>query len=73
LLIEIKSVDRLAAVHGRQLLTYLRLTKQPFGLLINFGGETFKEGVKRVANNHTSFAPLRLCVNQQPDVPRAGE
>jgi GxxExxY protein len=73
LLIEIKSVDRLAPVHGRQLLTYLRLAKQPLGLLMNFGGETFKEGVKRVANNHASFAPLRLCVNQQSEVPRAGE
>ncbi len=57
LIIEIKSVDRLAPVHARQLLTYLRLTKQPLGLLMNFGGETFKEGVRRVANNHASFAP----------------
>jgi len=73
LLIEIKSVDRLAPVHGRQLLTYLRLARQPLGLLMNFGGETFKEGVKRVANNHASFAPLRLCVNQEAEVPHAGE
>jgi GxxExxY protein len=57
LIIEIKSVDRLAPVHARQLLTYLRLAKQPLGLLMNFGGETFKEGVRRVANNHASFAP----------------
>ena len=56
LIIEIKSVGRLAPVHGKQLLTYLRLARQPLGLLINFGGETFKEGVKRVANNYT-FAP----------------
>lgn len=56
LIIEIKSVERLAPVHGKQLLTYLRLARQPLGLLINFGGETFKEGVKRVANNYT-FAP----------------
>ena len=72
LIIEIKSVDRLAPVHGRQLLTYPRLTRQPLGLLMNFGGETFKEGVKRVANNHTSFAPLRLCVNQAAEVPPTG-
>ena len=38
LLIEIKSVDRLHAAHAKQMLTYLRLTKQPVGLLINFGG-----------------------------------
>ena len=73
LIIEIKSVDRLAPVHGRQLLTYLRLTQQPLGLLMNFGGETFKEGIKRVANNHTSFAPLRLCVNQAANEPPAAQ
>jgi GxxExxY protein len=64
LLIEIKSIERLAAVHGKQLLTYLRLTKQPLGLLMNFGAPTFKEGVKRVVNHHTNFASSRLRVNQ---------
>ena len=48
LIIEIKSVERLVPVHGKQLLTYLRLAQQPLGLLMNFGGETFKEGVRRV-------------------------
>ncbi|HEX8125572.1 MAG TPA: GxxExxY protein [Allosphingosinicella sp.] len=52
LLIEVKSIDRLAPVHGRQLLTYLRLADRPLGLIMNFGGETFREGVKRVANNY---------------------
>jgi len=56
LIIEVKSVERLAPVHGKQLLTYLRLTKRPLGLLMNFGGATFREGVKRVVNNHTDFA-----------------
>jgi iron complex transport system substrate-binding protein len=64
LIIEIKSIDRLAPVHSRQLLTYLRLSKQPLGLLMNFGGETFREGIKRVVNNHTGFASSRLRVNQ---------
>ena len=49
LLIELKSCERLAAVHGRQVLTYLRLLDLPLGLLMNFGGATFREGVKRVA------------------------
>jgi GxxExxY protein len=62
LIIEIKSVERIVPVHGKQLLTYLRLARQPLGLLMNFGGETFKEGVRRVANNY-SFAPSRLCVS----------
>jgi iron complex transport system substrate-binding protein len=41
-LIEVKSVERLHAAHAKQLLTYLRLTKQPLGLLINFSGATLK-------------------------------
>jgi GxxExxY protein len=57
LVIEIKSVERLSGVHGKQLLTYLRLMKQPLGLLMNFGGETLKEGLKRVVNGHHPFAP----------------
>lgn len=62
LIVEIKSIDRLAPVHAKQLLTYLRLTKQPVGLLINFGGETLKEGIRRLVNNHrpsASSASLR--------------
>ncbi len=62
LLVEIKSLERLAPVHAKQLLTYLRLTGQPVGLLINFGGETLREGIRRLVNNHNpsaSSAPLR--------------
>ena len=62
LIVEIKSVERLMLVHAKQLLTYLRLGNQPVGLLINFGGETLREGVKRLVNNHkpsASSAPLR--------------
>jgi GxxExxY protein len=57
LLVEVKSVDRLSGVHAKQLLTYLRLTGQPLGLLLNFGGETLKEGIRRLVNNHTPSAP----------------
>jgi len=52
LLVELKSVERLSPLHGKQVLTYLRLLDMPLGLLINFGGETFKEGVKRIVSNH---------------------
>jgi GxxExxY protein len=52
LIIELKSVERLASVHGKQLLTYLRLMKLPLGLLMNFGQATFKDGLKRVANDY---------------------
>jgi iron complex transport system substrate-binding protein len=57
LLVEVKSVERLAPVHAEQLLTYLRLTGQPLGLLINFGGETLREGIRRLVNNHNPSAP----------------
>jgi GxxExxY protein len=52
LIVEIKTIDRLAPVHAKQLLTYLRLTDQPVGLLLNFSGETMKEGIRRIVNNH---------------------
>ncbi|MEP7350583.1 MAG: GxxExxY protein [Sphingorhabdus sp.] len=52
LVVEVKAVERIASVHARQTLTYLRLMQLPLGLLINFGGITLKEGVKRVANNY---------------------
>lgn len=64
LLVEIKSVERLTAAHAKQLLTYLRLTKQPVGLLINFGGATLKEGLRRVVNDYSPSASPRLRVNQ---------
>ena len=52
LIIEIKAIERLAPIHARQTLTYLRLMNLPLGLLINFGGITLKEGIKRVVNNY---------------------
>ena len=62
LLVEIKSIDRLNPVHLKQVMTYLRLTRQPLGLLINFGGATLKEGLRRIVNGYT-FASSRLSVN----------
>ncbi|MDD2500797.1 MAG: GxxExxY protein [Geobacter sp.] len=50
LIIELKSVERLQPVHSKQLLTYLRLTGCKLGLLINFGDNLLKDGIKRVAN-----------------------
>ncbi|MEH6828258.1 GxxExxY protein [Parasphingorhabdus sp.] len=52
LLIELKSTERHSPVHAKQLLTYLRLMNLPFGFLMNFGAATFKEGVKRIANDY---------------------
>jgi len=63
-LVELKSVENLAPVHGKQVLTYLRLLKMPLGLLVNFGAASFKEGIKRIVNRHQNFASSRLRVNQ---------
>jgi GxxExxY protein len=63
LLIELKSVERLAPVHGKQVLTYLRLSRLPLGILINFGGATFKEGVRRIVNNHSDTASSHLRIH----------
>jgi iron complex transport system substrate-binding protein len=65
-LVEIKSVEQLHAAHAKQLLTYLRLTKQPLGLLINFGGATLKEGFRRLVNDYDPSASLRLSANKSP-------
>jgi GxxExxY protein len=54
LIVEIKSVEQFSRAHGKQLLTYLRLAKQPVGLLLNFSCATMKEGIKRVVNDHRS-------------------
>jgi GxxExxY protein len=64
LVIEIKSTENLMPVHAKQLLTYLRLMNLPLGLLMNFGAPTFKDGIRRLVNNHTDFASSRLRANQ---------
>jgi GxxExxY protein len=49
-IVEIKSVEQLARVHKKQLLTYLRLTNCRLGLVINFGAASISEGISRVVN-----------------------
>ena len=49
-LVELKSVEQLAAVHKKQVLTYLRITGMKLGLFINFGEETLKDGIRRIIN-----------------------
>jgi GxxExxY protein len=56
LLIEVKSTEKHSPVHAKQVLTYLRLMKLPLGLLMNFGMETFRDGIKRLANDY--YRPL---------------
>lgn len=49
-IIELKSVEKIAPVHQKQVLTYLRLTGLKLGLLINFGSAYIKDGISRVIN-----------------------
>jgi GxxExxY protein len=49
-IVEIKAVEAIAAVHRKQLLTYLRLSDKRLGLLINFDVELIKDGIMRVVN-----------------------
>ena len=58
-IVEVKSVTALAGIHTAQLLTYLRLTNRPVGLLINFNVPVLKQGVRRVVNPGMASAGLR--------------
>ena len=51
-IVEVKSIEALAPVHKKQLLTYLRLTDLRLGLLINFNVELIKHGIHRVINGY---------------------
>ncbi|TVQ04766.1 MAG: GxxExxY protein [Planctomycetaceae bacterium] len=73
LIIELKSVEALKPLHSKQLLTYLRLLQMPLGLLINFGAPTFKEGCKRLVNNHQNFASSRLRAREKTGGARSRE
>ena len=50
-IVELKSVEVLAEVHFKQVLTYLRLTNLKLGLLINFNTPLIKNGINRIVNN----------------------
>ena len=49
-IVELKSVDKVQDIHKKQLLTYLRLAKKPFGLLVNFNEALLKDGITRIIN-----------------------
>lgn len=50
-IIELKSVERIAPVHPKQLLTYLKISEMKLGLLINFNEALIKNGITRIVNN----------------------
>jgi GxxExxY protein len=49
-IVEVKSIEALAPIHSKQLLTYLRLADIRLGLLLNFGAALMRDGIKRIAN-----------------------
>ncbi len=67
LLVELKAIEAIQAIHRVQVTTYLRLLKFPLGLLINFNVPVIKEGITRVLNldfrepSTPTLASSRLC------------
>jgi iron complex transport system substrate-binding protein len=62
--VELKAVEQLARVYTMKVRTYIRLLKLPVGLLINFGGETLKEGLRRIVNQLNPSESPHLRVNR---------
>ena len=50
-ILELKSVEAVASVHKKQLLTYLKLADKRLGILLNFGAPLIKKGIFRIVNN----------------------
>ena len=50
-LVELKSIERIPPIHSAQLLTYLRASNKPIGLLINFNVIVLKDGIKRIVHD----------------------
>ena len=64
-IVELKTVETLLAVHSAQLLSYLRLSGKPVGLLINFHTPVLKSGLKRIVNHFSeNSASRRLGVEK---------
>ncbi len=51
LVVELKSIEKIKAIHKKQLLTYLKLACKPIGLLINFNSTMLKDGITRILND----------------------
>ena len=62
--VELKTVDHIMPVHEAQLLTYLKLSRHPIGLLINFHVAVLRDGVKRIVHDYYPSAPLASSPNE---------
>ena len=59
MVVEVKSVDRLAPIHSAQVITYLKLTRCPVGLLLNFNVTAMHRGIRRLENRHGTHREIR--------------
>lgn len=71
LVVEVKSVQALAPIHTAQVLTYLKLTGCPLGLLINFNVPLLKHGIRRLINPNPR--PLTIRTVEAAGVPEPGK
>jgi GxxExxY protein len=70
-IVEVKSIERVALVHSKQLLTYMRLSNVHVGLLLNFGAALMKDGIERVVHDLPPSGSPQLRVNQDAQQDRA--
>jgi GxxExxY protein len=57
-LVELKTVEVISALHTSQILTYLRLSDKRVGLILNFNSVTLRSGIKRVVNLHPKISAI---------------
>ena len=57
--VELKAVDKVEPIHEAQLLSYLRLSGSPIGLLLNFNVTELRRGIRRLVNNFREKLPRR--------------
>ena len=69
--LELKTVDQLLPIHTAQLLTYLKLSGKPIGLLINFNEAVLKKGLKRLVNHFPDSSGVQ--VPSAPSARQSGE
>jgi len=58
-IVELKAIERIEPIHDAQLLSYLKLSGSPVGLLINFNVTQLKRGIRRLVNNFNECSPQR--------------
>ena len=74
ILLELKAVERLLPIHEAQVITYLRLSQLPVGLLVNFNVTALRNGLRRLTPDHPkSFRSSALPVRAQMSAGLRGE